>query len=265
MHPSPDRELNAVLAEFVKSVQAILSEKFIAAYLQGSFGLGDWDRDSDVDFTVVISEDLTDAEVQALNTNQARIFETESYWAKHLEGSFWTQELLKTQYANKNELWYFDNGSIKLERSTHDNTLVVRWVTYEYGITLAGQDAKTLLGAVEADDLRQEVLDVVQDWGKIILDNPQQMNNGWYQPYAVLSFCRMLHTLSTGRIHSKPVSAEWAKVHLDSKWIELIDRARASRKNQYLRVHEKANPDDFVQTLEFIRYAMTKASIFAGN
>jgi hypothetical protein len=263
MHPSSDADLNAVLAEFVTSIQEILGGKFLAAYLQGSFGLGEWDKDSDVDFTVVISEDLTDSEVAALNANQARIFEMDSNWAKHLEGSFWPLELLKNEYANKNALWYFDNGSIQLERSVHDNTLVVRWVTYEYGITLAGQDAKTLLAAVEADDLRQEVQDVIRDWGKVLLDKPQQMNNAWYQPYAVLSFCRMLHTLSTGRIYSKPLSAEWAKVHLDSEWLDLIERAMERRYQDFANADVPANQADFLSTQDFIRYAMTNASAFS--
>jgi hypothetical protein len=263
MQPSPDANLNAVLAEFVKSLREILGENFLAAYLQGSFGLGEWDKNSDVDFTVVISEDLSNSEVNALNANQARIFEMDSHWAKHLEGSFWPLELLKNEYANNAELWYFDNGSIKLERHVHDNTLVVRWVTYEYGITLAGQDAKTLLAAVEADDLRQEVQDVIRDWGKIILDNPQQMNNGWYQPYAVLSFCRMLHTLSEGRIYSKPVSAEWAKVHLDSEWLGLIERAMERRYKQFANADAPADQADFFSTQDFIRYAMTNASSFS--
>lgn len=265
MQPSPDMELNAVLAEFVQSVQNILEEKFVAAYLQGSFGLGDWDKDSDVDFTVVIRKELSEEEIIALNANQARIFGMESHWAKHLEGSFWPLELLKNKYANKNELWYFDNGSTRLERSSHDNTLVVRWVTYEHSIPLAGQDAKTLFEPVDTEALKAEVRDVMRDWGKSLLENPQQMNNGWYQPFAVLSYCRMLHTLESGRIHSKPASAEWAKEHVDSAWHSLIERSKERRYQQFANVHEPADAADFPSTQEFIRYAMTKASIFAGN
>jgi hypothetical protein len=194
-----------------------------------------------------------------------RIYDMESHWAQHLEGSYFPKEWLKAEYANKNELWYLDNGSRELVRDVHDNTLVVRWVIYEYGITLAGMDAKTLLGAVEADDLRQEVQDVIRDWGQEILDNPQQMNNAWYQPYAVLSFCRMLHTLETGTIHSKPVSAEWAKVHLDNAWAGLIQRSKERRYQQFANVDEPADPADFLNTQEFIRYTMTNASNFAGN
>ena len=43
-HPTPDLELNAVLRELVTSVQAILGDTFIGAYLQGSFALGGWEE-----------------------------------------------------------------------------------------------------------------------------------------------------------------------------------------------------------------------------
>lgn len=38
MTPYPD--LNIVLEEFVSSVQTILADNFVAAYLQGSFAIG---------------------------------------------------------------------------------------------------------------------------------------------------------------------------------------------------------------------------------
>ncbi len=39
--PTITSELNAVLYEFVKSVQAILKDNFVSAYLQGSLAIGD--------------------------------------------------------------------------------------------------------------------------------------------------------------------------------------------------------------------------------
>ena len=52
--PTPIAELNAVLQELVASVRATLGTNFIGAYLQGSFAIGDWDADSDVDFSIAI-------------------------------------------------------------------------------------------------------------------------------------------------------------------------------------------------------------------
>ena len=52
--PTSDPALNSVLHELVASVQTVLGDNFIAAYLQGSFAVGDWDNDSEVDFLIVI-------------------------------------------------------------------------------------------------------------------------------------------------------------------------------------------------------------------
>ncbi len=53
MQPTAYTELNAMLNDFVTSVQAILGDNFLAAYLVGSFATGDWDEYGDVDFVVV--------------------------------------------------------------------------------------------------------------------------------------------------------------------------------------------------------------------
>jgi len=66
MLPTPYPEPNAVLKEMVVSIQRILRDNFIGAYLQGSFAVGDSDCDSDVDFLVALNEDLADAQVEAL-------------------------------------------------------------------------------------------------------------------------------------------------------------------------------------------------------
>jgi predicted nucleotidyltransferase len=58
MQTTPYRELNTVLRELVESVQHVLNESFIAAALQGSFAVGDFDVHSDVDFIVVIENEL---------------------------------------------------------------------------------------------------------------------------------------------------------------------------------------------------------------
>ena len=57
MAPTADPELNGVLRELVTSLQAILQDHFLAAYLHGSFALGDWDVHSDVDFLVRLDHD----------------------------------------------------------------------------------------------------------------------------------------------------------------------------------------------------------------
>lgn len=254
--PTSDSELNAILHEFVTSVQAVLGDNFVAAYLQGSFGVGDWDNDSDVDFTIVIEHEISDADLSALQAMHARIYNLESKWAKHLEGSYFPKAILKNADLTKKELLYLDNAHDKLIMSDHDNSLVVRWTVREYGITLAGVDSRELIDPVSADDLRQEVLAIMQEWAKAIFAGDWKMNNRWAQPFAVLSYCRMLHTLHTGRITSKLSGATWAKNALDGRWAGLIQRAWEERPNPDYKVKQITAQNEVESTLEFIRYAL---------
>ena len=254
--PTSNSELNTVLHEFVESVQEILKDNFVSAYLQGSFAVGDWDNDSDVDFTIVVENDISDTDLQALQIMHARIYNLESEWAKHLEGSYFPKNILRNNNSAPKELWYLDNTFDKLVLSDHDNTLVVRWVVREYGITLAGIHAKELIDPVSADDLRKEILSTMQKWGHEIFTGQWKMDNKWAQPFAVLSYCRMLHSLHTGRIASKLSGAQWAKSTLDNRWSGLIQQAWDERPNPSLKVRQTTEPSEVNNTFEFIHYAL---------
>ena len=254
--PTSDTELNAVLQELVTSVQKILGSNFVSAYLQGSFAVGDWDNDSDVDFTAVIENEVSDADLPALQKMHARIFNLESEWAKHLEGSYFPKKILKGGDPAKTELLYLDNTHDKLILSDHDNTLVVRWVVREYGITLAGIAPQELIDPVSADHLRQEILSTMREWADEIFSGQWKMGNKWAQPFAVLSYCRMLHSLHTGRVASKLSGVQWAKSTLDNRWTGLIQRAWDERPNPSLKVRRASEPDEVKSTLDFIHFAL---------
>ena len=264
--PTSNPELNAILREFVKSVQEILKDNFVSAYLQGSFAIGDWDNDSDVDFTIVIENDISDTDLQALQIMHARIYSLESEWTKHLEGSYFPKNIIKSgNSANKGlwyldttfkGLWYLNNTFDKLVLSNHDNTLVVRWIVREHGITLAGIPAKELIDFVPADDLRKEILSTMQAWGGEIVSGQWKMENKWAQPFVVLMYCRMLHSLNTGRIASKLSGAQWAKNTLDNRWTGLIQQAWDERPNPSLKVRQPVEASAVKDTIEFVRFAL---------
>jgi hypothetical protein len=257
--PTPDPALNAVLYELVTGAQAVLAENFVAAYLQGSFALGDWDTHSDVDFLIAIAHDVPETDVPALQALHARLYHLDSAWAQHLEGSYVPRDILRRADPLKTPLLFLDNGSHTLVRSAHDNTLVVRWVAREHGIALAGPEPAALIDPVSADDLRQEVRATMRDWAEDIFAQRYQSDNRWAQPFIVLSYCRMLHTLQTGRIGSKPAGARWAASALDRRWTGLIQRAWDERPDPSQKVRQTADPADHAATLAFIRYALTLA------
>lgn len=254
--PTPYPELNAVLRELVVSAQAILGDTFVAACLQGSFAVGDFDRHSDVDFIIAVEHELSDEQIQALQTMHGRIYSLDCGWAQHLEGSYFPGETLRHYNQRGKPLWYLDHGSRSLVQSDHCNTVVVRWVVREHGIALAGPSPATLVNPIPVEALRQEIMATIKDWGQQILDKPEPFNNRFYQTFIVLSYCRMLHDLHTGSTGSKRAGAEWAKATLDPSWAGLIDRAWDGRPNPALSVWQPADPADFKSTLEFVKYVI---------
>lgn len=254
--PTPYSDLNAVLQALVSGTQAVLGRDFLGAYLQGSFALGDFDAHSDVDWIIVTHDELSAAQVEALQTLHGRLYALACPWAQHLEGSYFPKSVLRRPPVPGQRLWYLDNGSRELVLSDHCNSLVVRWQLREHGILLAGPPVADLLDPVPADALRREIYTVMHTWGGEILSAPERYNNRFYQGFIVLSYCRMLHSLHTGEVRSKRLGAEWAKAALDPAWAGLINRAWATRPTPEVSVRQPADPADMQQTLAFVRYIL---------
>jgi hypothetical protein len=236
-----------------------LGDSFVGAYMQGSFAIGDFDEHSDVDFIVVMEEEMTEERVEALQALHKRIFHLESPWAQRLEGSYFPREIIRDLGQRGTPLWFLDNGGQSLERSDHCNTLVVRWAAREHGVTLAGPPPKTLIPRVTPEMLRKEIYEVITGWGQEILDDPEKFNNRFYQGFILLSYCRMLHDLKFGEITSKVTGAEWAKANLDPTWSGLIDRAWATRPKPEVSIKQPPDSVDFQRTLEFVRYVIEES------
>src|SRR5438045_1851844 len=251
--PTPYAELNAVLEDLITSVHIMLRDTFVGACLQGSFALGDFDRDSDADFVVVVSGELSADEVSALQAVHRRVYGLGAEWAQHLEGSYFPLSILRDYHKRGKQLWYLDHGSQSLVRSDHCNTVVVRWLVRENGIALAGPNPATLVSAIPVDALRREITETIRTWGQQILERPELYCNLFYQGYIVLNYCRMLHDLVEGRPGSKRGGAAWAKTTLDPAWSALIDRAWDGRPNPAVAVREPADSADFKRTLEFVQ------------
>lgn len=259
MLPTPYPELNYVLNELVSRLRVILGGQFVGAYLQGSFAVGDFDEHSDVDFMVAIEAELESSLVEALQVMHDQIYQLDSAWARHLEGSYFPREVLRQPSRRGLKLWYLDNGARHLIRSDHCNTLLVRRVVRDRGITLSGPPPDTLVEAISDELLRAEIIETLTRWGREILSDPTPYRNRFYQGFIVLSYCRMLHDLLRGYPGSKREGAEWAKSTLDPSWSDLIDSAWLTRPDPARSVRESADTEAFERTLHFVEYVMKQA------
>jgi predicted nucleotidyltransferase len=95
MFPTPYSELNQVLSDLVSRIQEILGNDFVGAYLQGSLAVGGFDLHSDVDFIVVIDDELSPDHLNALQEMHDQVYQLDSKWAQHLEGSYFPKEILR--------------------------------------------------------------------------------------------------------------------------------------------------------------------------
>lgn len=259
LSPTPFHDLNAVLQELVNSMRAALEDNFIGAYLQGSFATGGYDQHSDVDFIAITEQELSEDQVAALLNMHPRVHALPSPWAQHLEGSYFTRKMFMDYRYRGQKVWYLDNGATQMIRSHHCNTIVVRWTVQKYGVRLAGPAAHELVEPIPVAMLRQEIREVMVNWGQEIFDDPDFYRNSFYQGFIVLSYCRMLHSLAAGDLYSKRAGAEWAKTNLDAGWRSLIDRAWDTRPDPAASVRRPPDPQDFTDTLRFVRYCMSKS------
>lgn len=259
MFPTPYAELNQVLSHLVSRMQEILGVDFVGAYLQGSFAVGGFDLHSDVDFIVVINDELSPNQLNALQEMHDQVYKLDSKWAQHLEGSYFPKEILRDHTKRGVKLWYLDNGARSLIKSDHCNTILVRWVVREKGVTLAGPSPSTLVDPISTKLLRADIFETIIIWGQEILNDPARFDNRFYQSFITLSYCRMLHDLHNGFAGSKRDGAEWAKSALDPSWISLIDGSWDGRPNPAHQVQQPADPQEFENTLNFVEYVMNES------
>jgi predicted nucleotidyltransferase len=260
VEPTPFPDLNAVLAELVESIRAILGDSLCGVYLQGSFAVGDADEHSDVDFVVATHGEVDDKHVAALQVAHTRLHNLDVPWAKHLEGSYVPVDSLRRIDPGRRSYLYLDNGASELIRDNHCNTQVVRWTLREHGIVFAGPDPQTLIDPISADDLRAEMPRVIADWAQYLHEPAAQRGmSRWLQQHTVLSFCRILHTLAIGEATSKQAAGEWALTALDPEWADLVQQALDDRPDPWKRVHLPADPEAVQRTHEFVAYCGARA------
>jgi hypothetical protein len=283
--PTPYADLNAVLADLISQVRAILGDNLVGACLQGSFALGDFDEASDVDALIVVRDDLSADVVDALQAMHGQIHDRPSNWAQRLELSYVPAAILRHKEGQPRDppgepraddwadpgtsggppvvypFWFLGNGERTLVRSEHDNTQVARWIAREAGVVLAGSPPAELIDPVPSEALKAEVRETLHRVLHLVLDEGLALDQLWLQAFFVSLACRALHALETGRVSSKKAASAWAHKALGPRWTELIDAALVARL-QPLDARLAPPPAEAVeQTLAFLRLVRSKAII----
>ncbi|MFD0482150.1 aminoglycoside adenylyltransferase domain-containing protein [Kineococcus sp. GCM10028916] len=254
-HVPPD--LQHVLRVLVEGSAELLGDDFVGAYLHGSFALGDADEHSDADWLVVTrSPDVPVAELQEFHR---RFHDRPRPWFRGTEGSYVPTASLRR--PSEEPWWFVDHqDSATLELSPHCNTLVVRWVLREHGITLAGPPAADLVDPVDPDALRAESLARFPRFFEDLESWMDWRSIEWGQRTAVETLARMLATVRTGRVLSKPAALRWARAELDDRWGPLLTDALEGRARGF-DVHTAPAPELVAATRAFADHTASLAHL----
>ena len=248
----PFPELDSILSDFVQAVRAILDITYVGTYLQGSFALGAGDLQSDCDFVVVTSVAPSGERERQLRLLHADIPTRPGAWNQNLEGCYADATSLAT-IAGLGAKWlYVDRGHRDMSWSNHDNSLHTRWILRHHGITLDGPPIRGLLDEVPAAALREAArrdlpgtLEEIRTWAN--------MDNAWTQRYVVETYCRVLYTMRTGEVSSKPAALEWAMEACDPTWRPLLRQVAEDRTLQWKPV-DPPRPGSMERAYAFASY-----------
>ena len=266
--------LDEVLSTHAHGLREVLAGDFVGLYLLGSLAVGDFDLTSDVDFVVVVADELNDAAVRRVQAAHTDLIRRGDRWVTRLEYSLFPVAQLHQvtspygPHGERNDaphrrLWYFNNGSPTLERSDHDNTLVTRWTLRYKSPVVLGPEPATFAPDVRANTLRREIRSSMLGWEQLVLTDPDPLDNRFHQVFLVLNNCRALQDLYEGRITSKLDGVTWARRHLDTEWQPLIEFCWQERQDTGIHISQPADRRAFGQTIEFMQYTARLAKTYA--
>lgn len=250
--PTAYPAVNALLLDLVGEVRAILGPELVGIYLYGSLSLGDFDpASSDVDFLAVTRDTLSSEVIAALGALHARLATSTLPYADKLEGWYFTRAALRRHDPDEPQQvtigadWPFGLGVPGAV------WVIERHIVLEYGLTVFGPPPRELIDPIAPEALRAATRTLLHDFWALQLGGPDWLRTRDYQAFAILTMCRALHTLHTGKVASKPAAAVWAQQYLDPPWPALITQALTWR-------HDRRE-GDMTAMLAFVLWTIAQA------
>lgn len=246
-------EVNDLVALLQQGIQTTLGASLVGLYLDGSLARGGFDPASDIDFVAVTAAELSPEQFEALRAMHAALGQTGHRLALDIEGFYISQEAVRRYNPRHARFANLERGpGEQLKWVDQDKYWDVhRSVLREYGRALLGPPPASLIDPISPDGLRRTMGSAIEEWGGYVLGRPQLVTQPGYQPYAVLTICRMLYTLSQGEIVPKTEAAAWAQTSLPPRWQPLITQALRDR----LQPASAPTPALSAETLAFLQFA----------
>jgi len=245
----PYQDINEILVMLSSNLKIILDNQLIGVYLTGSLTYGDFDRgSSDIDLLVILHSSLSNKQREQVKNLHNIIAKKYPVWAKRIECSYITEDMLENIEPPINPRPYINGGQMWNPDPPYGNEWLLNlYVLYECGIALIGPDPKTLIHYPISINLVREASkkDFYQEWEPLLKDS-SPLKDSHFQAYVILTLCRILHRAKNDEIASKKVASAWVKKIYGKPWSNLIEKAENWQHGQEMNTLE--------ETLDFIRF-----------
>ena len=244
--------VNALLADLLAGMRAILGNELIGLYLDGSLALGDFDPEtSDVDFLAAIARPLSPDQFAALADMHRQMRDSGRPFAAEVEGSYIPLPALRRHDPADATFANLERGPDEvLKYKTHHSDWVIhRYTVREHGRALFGPPPATLIDPIAPDVVRRATIDVLRSWwGTADAVSYIRAAPPGGLSFIALTMCRALYALERGEVVSKPAAADWALRTQDARWRPLIERS----------LRWELTDDVKKEMIAFVRYVTTK-------
>jgi hypothetical protein len=223
-----------VIPALLEEVRSALGDELVGVYLYGSAVVGDFDEGvSDIDLVAAVADELDQATLDGLDTAHRRIWAAHPDFLDRVDIVYAPVAILSGRpgAAGRVPLLVTVSPGSPLHSTSVTQEWALNWqLVRETGMTLDGPPVESVVAPVPADRVRAAVVSMVlslREWA------PHVAHRGGHA-FAVLTACRALVTLTTGRQVSKAEAARWTR----ARWPDLspvIDASLTWRRSQSVR------------------------------
>lgn len=253
---TPFSEVNATLSHFNTRLTTLLARRLLGMYVVGSLSLGDFDLNtSDIDFIVVIDEPIDDELVKVLRLMHADFDASGSPWSKRIEAIYVTPDAFDLSLPNPKPYPQVEKAVELFMARLEDGWAFQCYSLREYGLIVSGADPRSLIKTIDRKHYPPAVAAIAQMWLNSIANDPTWVD--WlrevpHQQFVIFTLCRLLYSLETGDVASKPAAARWAQTHLPPPWVALVTSSLTNP-------HSELNNALVTDTIAFIHYTFDRS------
>ncbi len=156
----------------------------------------------------------------------------DSPWARIIEAAYIPRDALRPDAPAAARYPQIEKGGTLALDHLESGWVVQCYTLREHGVMVAGPCPRALSDPIDPRDMRRGAAVHAGVWAEQARHDPDWLvwvRHGENRAFVVLTLCRMLYTLDTGTVASKPMAARWAQGAVDNRWAALIERALAGQ------------------------------------